>query len=437
MNQARGVREAGDTGDAEAAPQELLAGSPRILSLCCLYPNPAYPAQGVFVQRRLQHLARLTPVRVVAPLGIVHYGRPPGKRLCPSRRICGAERWDGAIPVLHPRWFYPPFSGSFLGFWLFLQLLQPLRRLRRDFPFEILDTHFGYPEGIAGCLLAQAFGLPFTMTLRGNEPKHSRGALERQWMGWALRRASRVFAVSERLRQFAIGLGAVPENVKTIPNGVDAGVFWQHDRESCRRKYGFPPDGRLILSAGALVERKGHHRAIRALAAIPAGEAPVQLAVAGSPGPEGQYEKELRQLVSSLGLEDRVHFLGAIPADALAEVMSAADVLCLASSNEGWPNVVHEALACGTPVVATDVGAIPEMLGGGRFGIIVPVNSQAKLEQALRAALDRDWDRAAIAEWGQKRSWNHVAAEVFDQMREIVAREHRPDTAGTRAISGR
>jgi glycosyltransferase involved in cell wall biosynthesis len=397
------------------------ASAPRILSLCCLYPNPAYPAQGVFVQRRLRHLAELAEVQVAAPIGILQYGRPRGKRLCPGKDICPTERWDGGVRVVQPRWFYPPFSGSFSGFWLYLQLLYPLARLRRAFPFDVLDTHFGHPEGVAGCLLSRAFGVPFTMTLRGNEPKHSRTFWERCWMGWAIRRASRVITVSERLRQFAIGLGAKPANVKTIPNGVDADLFRPRDRERCRRKYDFASDRRTIVSVGALVERKGHHRAIRALHAILREGKDIELAIAGGPGPEGQYERELRGLVSELRLQDRVKFLGSLPADSLAEVLSAADVLCLASTNEGWPNVIHEALACGTPVVATDVGAVPEMLDGGRFGIIVPVNRQPELEQALAAALDCNWDRTAIAEWGQRRSWRHVADEVFEEMCGVAA----------------
>lgn len=415
------VREAGEQMNSE--PAAILR--PRILSLCCLYPNPAFPNQGLFVERRLRHLAELCDVRVLAPLALVQYGNPAGKRL----RIgiaCPKERWDSAIRVQHPRWWYPPFSGSFIACWLFLRLLRPVARMRRDFPFEVIDTHFGHPEGVAGALLSLALGVPFTMTLRGNEPKHSRSGLERLWMGWALRRASRIFTVSERLREFAMKLGAAPWRVKTIPNGVDAHLFRPRDREQCRRKHGLPLDAPLVVSAGALVERKGHHHAIEAIKLLSSpGSAGVQLAIAGGPGPEGQYEGTLRGLVSALGMEKQVRFLGPLPSEALAEVMSAADVLCLASSNEGWPNVVHEALACGTPVVATDVGAVPEMLDGGRYGRIVPVNDLPRLKQALEEALNRNWDRAAIAKWGQSRDWNHVAAEVLDEMRAIVAEKHQ------------
>jgi glycosyltransferase involved in cell wall biosynthesis len=328
------------------------------------------------------------------------------------------------MSVLHPRWFYPPLSGSLIPFWLSLQLLLPILRLRKDFPFEVIDTHFGFPEGIAGLFLSLATNVPFTMTLRGNEPKHSRSKLTRFCMTWALRRAGRVFTVSERLRQFAIGLGAEPSRVKTIPNGISNEVFTLRDRTACRLKHGLPADRPVILSAGALVERKGHHRVIEALKSLRDEGATAELVVAGGPGPEGSYEMRLRKLVSVLGLEGSVHFVGAVNPRVMAELMTAADVLSLASTNEGWPNVVHEALACGTPVVATDVGAVPEMLEGGRNGIIVRPGNQQRLKEAIEEALCRKWDRSAISAWGQARDWRRVAEEVVDEMQTLLATQN-------------
>lgn len=393
--------------------------APRILSLCCLYPNPLEPGQGLFVQRRLQHLAEMAEVRVVSPLALVRYGNPRGQKLQLGRRSCPVRREDGALTVMHPRWFYPPASGSLTGFWLASRLLPFLAGIRREFCFEVIDTHFGHPEGIAGAMLSSALKVPFTMTLRGNEPKHSRSRMERFWMAWALRRANRIFAVSGRLREFAIGLGADSGRIHLIPNGIDAATFFLRDSGSCRRKHGFATDRPLILSAGALVERKGHHRIMQALASMPPGSRPV-LAIAGGRGPEGAYEEELRNLAVRLGLEPSVRFLGAVPAETVSELMSAADVFCLASTNEGWPNVVHEALACGTPVVATDVGAVPDMLAGGRYGAIVPVNDQPALARGIEEVLREHWDRAAIASWGQARGWRQVASEVLEHMQAVV-----------------
>ena len=100
--------------------------------------------------------------------------------------------------------------------------------------------------------------------------------------------------------------------------------------------------------------------------------------------------------------------------------MSAADLFCLASSREGWPNVVNESLACGTPVVATDIGGVPDMLPSPEYGLIVPPNDQASLDQALCHAFSMRWDREAIARWGQSRSWEHVASEVLQQLAQTL-----------------
>ena len=392
---------------------------PKVLSLSCVYPNPSSPGTGLFVERRLQHLAQLVPLKVLAPFSMFHYGGMPGRRYR-SRGQCPNSRKDGNFVVFHPRWFYPPFAGSLNALFLALSLVRPIARVRKEFDFDIIDTHFGHPEGVAGLFLSLALGVPFTMTFRGNEPRHGAAGLGRRLMSLAVRRAIRVFTVSERLRQFAIGLGADPNKVKTIPNGVDTGVFFPRDRAEIRTRHALPLDRPLILSAGALVERKGHHRIVEALASLSVSGVVPHLLIAGGPGPEGQYEETIREQVSRLGLQESVHFLGQVPPHELAELMSAADVFCLSSTNEGWPNVVHEALACGTPVVATDVGAVPDMLPSDRYGYVVPVNHKAALRQALQNALESHWDRSAISAWGQARSWNQVALEVFTELKQAV-----------------
>jgi glycosyltransferase involved in cell wall biosynthesis len=111
--------------------------------------------------------------------------------------------------------------------------------------------------------------------------------------------------------------------------------------------------------------------------------------------------------------------------------MSAADVFCLASSTEGWPNVVNEALACGTPVIATDVGAVRQMIVSERYGSVVPVDDGEALTEALRMALTREWDQEAISAWGRSRSWAQAADEVLDEMREVLA--ERSSEYGERA----
>lgn len=397
-----------------------------ILSISTVFPNPSEENLGLFVRARLEGLAARASVRVLAPVPLVDYARIRASR--GDRPVCPPCPREGRLEVFHPRWFYPPGGGVLNALFLFLRLLAPAWRLDTASPIDLIDAHFGYPDGIAAALLAAWPGpggtprprRPFTVTLRGNEIMHGRYRFRRMAMRWALRRAARVIAVSEALREYAISLGVEPSKTRTIPNGIDTAVFHPHPLPAQRApRRGSGP--KQILSAGYLIERKGHHHAIRATAALRARGVDCELEVAGGPGREGKFEDRLRRLAAELGLESAVHFLGVVPPARLAELMSAADVFCLASSREGWPNVVNEALACGTPVVATNVGGVPDLIPSGEFGYVVPAGDQNALENALETALGRDWDREAIARWGASRSWDQVAAEVAALFGEVIA----------------
>jgi glycosyltransferase involved in cell wall biosynthesis len=370
----------------------------------------------------LQHLAELADVRVVSPMAAVYYGLA-GKRLMGLKGIEGPVA-DGRLMVEYPRWVYPPGMGWAHGWWLNRFSQATVEMVRREFRFEVIDAHFGHPEASAARWLAQRFGVPFTVTLRGNETAHGRDPKKRQRMAEALRTAARVIAVSGPLRDFAIELGVRPDRAVVIPNGIDAAVFHPRDRGAERARLGMG-DGELhILSAGYLMERKGHHRIIETLPGLRARGLKVRLWIAGEKGPEGDFEGEIRRRVAECGVEDAVNFVGAVAPAELAFYMSACDVFCLASNREGWPNVVNEALACGAPVVATNVGGVPAMIVDERFGRVIPPGDSAALEDALARALTGAWDREAISAQGLKRSWGEVAREVFEQL-SAAAEENR------------
>jgi glycosyltransferase involved in cell wall biosynthesis len=259
--------------------------------------------------------------------------------------------------------------------------------------------------------------------MRGSELRYRSHKWKRYWMSWAVRRAARVIAVSQGLGDLAIDLGANPAYVKVIPNGVQEEVFRPRDRAEARSKYGIPEHDRVVLCAGYLAQLKGHHIAIAAARTLIEQGFPVRLMIAGGTGRSGRYASALRAQVVGADLEQHVHFIGEVSQATLAELMSAADVFCMASSSEGWPNVVNEALACGTPVVATDVGAVRHMLPSDRYGYIIPVEDVSALAEALKKALERQWDVTAISGWGRSRSWDQVAEEVVQQALEVVGRE--------------
>ena len=382
-----------------------------VLTLTTVYPNSAEPSLGIFVEKRLRYLAAHASVKVISPVPVINYA----DRRRTSIRI-PHSRWDRTIEVVAPRWLYPPVAGALNAIFLFLQVRPPIDRLQREFPFQIIDAHFAHPEGVAAALLARIFGCPFTITLRGSEQLHQKHWLRRIAMGWALRRASRVLPVSQRLAELAVALGADPARVAVIPNGVETETFHLRDRAACRAEYGLSPETKAIVSAGHLIELKGHHRIMQALSGLLREGLPVELLIAGGRGRGGDYEAELRRQMSDLKLNGRVRFLGHLSQEALARLFNAADVFCLASSREGWPNVLQEAMACGAPAVAADVGAVPDMIASDRYGFVVPSDNPAALQDALEKALRQSWDRNCIAAWGQARSWDQVAREVLQEL---------------------
>ena len=179
---------------------------------------------------------------------------------------------------------------------------------------------------------------------------------------------------------------------------------------------------KVMVSAGELIEAKGHHLVAEALKALLDEGYDAELLIVGSVGRGGsRFEKTLRRRVLELGVTKRVRFIGFVDRDGMAELLSAADVFCLASYTEGWPNVVNEALACGAPVVATHVGGVPSMVTSEHYGFVVPPRDVPALRDALRQALSRPWSRQAISNWGHSRSWQQVAREVIDVMQSAVS----------------
>jgi glycosyltransferase involved in cell wall biosynthesis len=390
-----------------------------ILSLSSVFPNPAEPGLGLFVHARLSNLSRLVKIKVIAPIAALDYSNPEGRLY--RRRSGPWIRLDGSMEVFHPRWVFPPGGTPTNAFCLFCRLYPLVRKLHKRFEFDLIDAHFGYPEGIVAAMLARAIRIPFVITLRGSELMFASYKARRLAMQWAFRRASKIICVSEELRQFAILQGAPPDKVVTIPNGVDGGLFFPRDRPVVRGKRGIPPNRKVIVSAGEMIEAKGHQHVASAVRDLVAEGVDAELLIVGGRARGGpNYEITLKRFVESLGLGDRIRFIGAVDRTGIAELLSAADVFCLASYTEGWPNVVHEALACGTPVVATRVGAIPEMIPSADYGLVTPAKDQSALLTALRSALATEWNRDRIARWGGARTWNVVADQVLTVFQTIV-----------------
>jgi glycosyltransferase involved in cell wall biosynthesis len=262
--------------------------------------------------------------------------------------------------------------------------------------------------------------LPVTVTLRGTEVPQSRNPVLRSRVARVVRAAARVFSVSDSLRRLALELGADASKTEVVGNGVDIAMFHPVERSAARARFGLPDDARILISVGGLVERKGMHRVIDCLPALLAHFPDLHYVVVGGASPEGDNRAQLEAQVTRLGLADRVHFLGPLPPEELKRPLSAADVFVLATRNEGWANVFLEAMACGLPVVTTDVGGNREVVSNDALGRVVPFGDEAALCAALEDALGRPWDRAAIVEHARANQWDARVGQLLHAFERVL-----------------
>jgi glycosyltransferase involved in cell wall biosynthesis len=268
---------------------------------------------------------------------------------------------------------------------------------------------------VAAVLLGRWLGVPVVVTARGTDvnliPRH---ALPRRQIQWAARHAVGLIAVCGALKDALVDLGVEPGKVRVIRNGVDLRTFRPapdpQGREAARARFGVRR--KLLLSVGLLIERKGHRYAIEAMPRLPDWE----LIVAGS-GPE---HARLTALALRLGVADRVRLVGALPHEALPDLYNAADALVLASSREGWANVLLESMACGTPVVATAIWGTPEVVSGPEAGVLMRERSAPAVVEALDRLARTHPGRAATRAHAERFSWDQTTRDQIDLFTRLV-----------------
>jgi len=294
------------------------------------------------------------------------------------------------------------------GMLMYLGSLGLARCLHDEKRFDCLDAHFVYPDGFAAVRVGRRLGLPVIVSARGTDINlYPSFRLIRGMLRWTMLNAAGAIAVSADLKSKMIALGIPETKVKVIPNGIDPERFQPLDAKSARHQLGLPEEGAIAVSAGYLIESKGHHLLIAAVAKLLERFPKLRLYVIG----DGVYRTRLEELVREKQLQERVFLMGNRPNQELSLWFNAADVSCLISSSEGWPNAVSEALACGSPVLATRAGGIPEIITSSELGMFVEPNVDS-IAAGLEQALTKRWDREEIARHSRSRSWDAVATEV-------------------------
>lgn len=291
------------------------------------------------------------------------------------------------------------------------RLLTPyMRKFRPD----IIIGYFLYPEGFGAVSVGRNLKIPVIVGALGSDLLRIRSTFIRWAVRQTMRRASFVLTVSDELRERTIKFGIPPEKSRTIHNGFDFDIFKLADRDNARTELNIDSDVELVVFTGRLVPNKGLRELFKSVAILVPSRSRLRLVCIG----EGVMDRELRQRASKPDLKGHVKFVGNANPEEIARWLAASNVFCLPSHSEGCPNVVIEALACGRPIVASNVGGIPELVDS-RSGILVPPRDASRLADALSKALDYPWNQEEIAR-SFCRSWNDVARETYDVCCSVV-----------------
>lgn len=390
----------------------------RTLLFSTLYPSSVRPIHGIFVETRLRELLKSGEVetRVVAP---VPWFPLSGERFGEYGKFAATPRFErrNGVEVHHPRYFLPPKIGMNVAPYTLARGALPVVKqlIREGFDFDLIDAHYYYPDGVAAGLLAEWLGKPFVVTARGTDLNLiSQYAIPRRLILQTAKAAFASIGVSKALADKLAGLGVVKEKLRVFRNGVDLERFRPESKGEARQRLGLLAST-ILLSVGNLVELKGHHIAIQTLPKLPSD---VFLVIAGS-GPERQ---ELVRLVADLHLRNRVLFAGEINNTELRWWYSAADALVLCSQREGWPNVLLEAMACGTPAIATNVGGVPEIIMSPVAGQMMETCTPQAMADAFSKLFSERPDPAAVRAFAEGFDWNFTTQAQIDLFRELINR---------------
>lgn len=370
----------------------------RVLIVTNLFADPFNASRATFNQQQFARLAKQLDLKVMVPVSWLEIVRQPLAYRRLKRQAL--ERWPFADYV--PFWYIPRVGRRLHAVFLFVSLmLQRLPTLLWG-RWDCLFGSWGYPDAVAVAAIARLTGRPMIAKVHGSDVNvFTQEPARRRQICWALGRSAHVVAVSQALATRLEELGVDGRRIAVLYNGVDPSRFYPVPQPQARRELGYAEEDRIILFVGNVQASKGCMELVQAFAKLRQRVPRLKLVFVGA----GPQQKALASECSTLGMAGDVTFAGRLAHDQIVRWFGAADVFCLPSHAEGVPNVVLEAMACGTPVVATRVGGIPEVLPA-YAGVMVPPKNVDALDEALFTALHSTWDRPRIAGHARTFDWD-------------------------------
>lgn len=393
----------------------------KILVITSLFPNTMEPEKGMYNKQQILELSKLCELKVVAPVPW-----SPNINIRQQWNLFSRVSQKGSIDgveVFHPRYFITPKIGrSFYAFLFYISLYRNIKVIYKFFKFDLIYAPWVYPDGVGSYYIAKKINIPIVTGVLGSDVNvYANYFFRKKIIADALKNSQLVIAVSSALKDKVLSLGVSQDKVKVILNGINSNLFKPCDQEEIKNKLNLSKEKKYILFIGNLYAIKGVEFLIESFKNISFNNKNIELLIIG----DGDLKEQLIRKVNYLEIRDKVSFLGRKPHNELPDWINCCDVFCLPSIHEGCPNVVLESLACGKPVVASNVGGIPELITSDEYGFLVASGNCKELTAAIQIALEKKWNPELLRKKVADFTWENNAKVLYQEFNKIFLSQEK------------
>jgi glycosyltransferase involved in cell wall biosynthesis len=396
----------------------------KVLVITHTFPTKYNPVAAIFLLNQLKSLEKFCDIRVIFPYAYV----PNIKFLNPYYRFSKIPEYEKVhgIDVFHPKYIMIPrilFKLRLLNYYLAIESLfsylsakKTVKNFLNEWNPDIIHLHGSLSESLLVNWIKKGFKKPLLVTVYGEDvTRYSKQFPSSLLVKNTFKNADAIISQSEFLKKEIGRLGIKNKRFFIIPMGALIEKFKPKGKNIARARLNLPQDKKIILFVGHLFARKGVEYLIKALKQVSKKEKKVLCCIIGS----GHLELQLKKLASDLGLNQNVKFLGQKKHSQIPQFMNACDIFVLPSLNEGLPVVLCEALACGKPVVATNVAGTPELVNID-VGLLVKPKDPDDLARKLILALNKKWESKKLLKRAQDFTVDKSAKKLLKVYRSYI-----------------